>query len=386
MSEIIYLDNAATTKVDPRVVEAMLPYFTEHYGNAASKHIMGSNANKGVQKARESVAELIGCNSREIIFTSGATESINIALKGFATSNKEDGNHIITVKTEHNAVLDTCKYLETKGIDVTYLNVDKNGLINLDELKQSIKEETILVSVMFANNETGVIQPIKEIAEICHERNVYFMSDATQAVGKVNINVEEFGIDIMAFSGHKFHGPKGVGGLYIRRKRPFKVKLEPLQHGGGHEKGFRSGTLNVPGIVGLGKACELAKTELKIYDTKVRKLRDDLEKKLLEINGSWINGDKNKRLPNILNIGFDGIDSDALLPGLNGIVISTGSACTSASIKPSHVLKTMGLSDKKAYSSLRFSLGKFNSFSDITRANSILKGYLLENKETIIYE
>ena len=353
MDEVIYLDNAATTKVDPRVVEAMLPYFTEHYGNASSQHSMGSNANRGVEIARESISYLIGCTNREIIFTSGATQSINLALKGFVASNKENGNHIISVKTEHNAVLDTCKYLETKGIDVTYLNVDKNGLINLDELKQSIKEETILISVMFANNETGVIQPIKEISEICHDRNIYFMSDATQAVGKIRVDVDEFGIDIMSFSGHKFHGPKGVGGLYIRRKRPFKVKLEPLQHGGGHEKGFRSGTLNVPCIVGLGKACELAKVEMNDNNFKVRKLRDYLENKLLEIDGTWINGDKNKRLPNILNIGFDGIDSDALLPGLNGIVISTGSACTSASINPSHVLKTMGLSDKKAYSSLR---------------------------------
>jgi len=373
MNDIIYLDNAATTKVDPRVVEVMLPYFTEHYGNAASKHIVGSNANRGVESARESISDLIGCANREIIFTSGATESINLALKGFVESNKENGNHIITVKTEHNAVLDSCEYLATMGYEVTYLGVDKNGLINLEELKQSIKEETILASVMFANNETGVIQPIKEISEICHERNVYFMSDATQAVGKIKIDVEKFGIDIMSFSGHKFHGPKGVGGLYIRRKRPFKVKLEPLLHGGGHEKGFRSGTLNVPGIVGLGKACELAKAEMNDYNSKVRKLRDDLEKRLLDIKGVWVNGDLNNRLPNILNIGIEGVDSDALLSGLEDIAISKGSACSSASVNPSHVLKAMGLSERESYESIRISFSKNNNIKECDYLLSRLK-------------
>lgn len=362
---MIYLDNAATTKVDPRVVDAMLPYFTENYGNASSKHKFGGIAHEAVKKAREQVASLIGSKENEIIFTSGATEGINLAIKGIVERYKDKGNHIITVKTEHSAVLDTCKNLETKGAEVTYLNVDSDGIISLEELKSSIKDTTILVSVMLVNNEIGVIQPIEEISSICHEAGIFFMSDATQAVGKMDVDVYKLGIDLMTFSGHKFHGPKGTGAVFIRKKRPFKIKLEPQLHGGGHEKGSRSGTLNVPGIVGVGKACEIAKAELKENYKHLYTLRNALEMRLLKMNGCYLNGHKEKRIPNIVNVRLDGIDSDALIVNLNNIAMSKGSACSNNDTKASHVLSSLGLSEKEVFESIRISFSKYNTESEI---------------------
>lgn len=361
----IYLDNNSTTQIDQRVLEEMLPYFSRLYANPASNHRFGAEANQIVQKSREKVAECIHSKESEIVFTSGATEAINLAIKGIAETYPHSRNHIITVVTEHNAVLDTCKYMEKIGFQVTYLPVDSDGLIDLQTLEKSISKETILISIMYGNNETGVIQSIQEISEIAHKHNVLFMTDATQAMGKVPIDVENLGVDILAFSGHKIHAPKGIGVLYHRTKRPFNVKLEPLIHGGGHESGMRSGTLNVPGIVGIAKACEIAYKEMETNRQKVENLRDRLESELLQIEGSFLNGHKTKRMCNVSNIGFKGADADALMLGLKDIIISNGSACTSALIEPSHVLKAMGLSEEDAYSSVRFSLGKFNTREEI---------------------
>jgi cysteine desulfurase len=347
-NNVIYLDNNATTPLDPRVLDAMLPYFTENFGNASSQHPFGEVANAGVKEARNQVANLIGADMNELIFTSGATEGINLAIKGVFDAYVNKGSHIITVCTEHTAVLDVCRYLETIGAEVTYLPVQSDGLLNLDTLKDAIRPDTILVSVMFVNNETGVIQPIKEIAEIAHEKSALFMTDATQAVGKLPLKVDEYGIDIMPFSGHKLYGPKGVGALFIRQRRPNKVRIIPLQHGGGHERGYRSGTLNVPGIVGLGKACQIAQKEMNSNEKKILKWRDELELELLKIDGAFINGHKEKRLYNTINICFPDIDSDALIMGLTNpennspsIMVSNGSACTATSIEPSHVLMGM---------------------------------------------
>lgn len=381
MEDLIYLDNAATTKTDPKVVEAMLPYYTELYGNASSKHEFGVKANDAVKTSRKQIAELIGCNFNEIIFTSGATESINMAMKGLVEFHKNKSNHIITVKTEHSAVLDTCEYLEKRGVEVTYLSVDSEGIIDLKELKSSIKANTILVSVMYANNEIGVLQPIEEISKICHENGILFMSDATQAVGKIPINVYEQGIDIMPFSGHKFHGPKGIGGLFLRSKRPFKAKIEPLLHGGGHEKGLRSGTLNVPLIVGIGKAAEITHKEMSEHYEKMLKLRNELEDELLKIDGCHLNGQKEKRLPNITNVRFDGIDSDALLVNLEKIAISKGSACSSDNLKPSHVLLALGIAEDDTYSSIRISNNKFNIIDEIKFAITSIKRIIIGLRE-----
>lgn len=372
MEETIYLDNNATTKLDPRVLEAMLPYLTEEYANAASNHEFGISVNNAVKTSREKIAELIGSETNEIIFTSGATEAINLAIKGVAETYSNKGSHIITVQTEHSSVLDVCKYLETKGYEVTYLPVESDGLINLNVLKNSLRKETILVSVMFVNNEIGVIQPIKEIAEIVHSNNSIFMSDATQAIGKIPVNVNEYGIDLMSFSGHKFYGPKGIGCLYVRSRRPNKVKLSPVIHGGGHERGYRSGTLNVPGIVGLGKASELAFQEMENNSIQIKKLRDYLESELLKIKDTFINGHKTKRLYNTSNMCFKGVDADAIMTGMKNIAISNGSACTSMKVEPSHVLKAIGRKDDEAYSSIRFSLGKFNTIEDINKTITTL--------------
>ena len=360
MNKRIYLDNNATTPLDPRVLEAMMPFFTDLYGNASSNHPFGKEINTQVNKARETISDLLCAKPSEIVFTSGATEAINMALKGVAEANNDKGRHIVTASTEHPAVLDTCKYLEQRGYEVTYMPVQSDGLLNLETVKQSIRPDTILVCVMMVNNETGVIQPIKQISEIAHAKDAIFMSDATQAVGKMPVDVDELGIDLMAFSGHKFYGPKGIGGLYIRNSGENNVKVGALLHGGGHEKGFRSGTLNVPGIIGLGKAADIAQSEMEVDASKVGKLRDQIEGELLKIDNTFLNGNSQKRLYNVTNICFQGNDADAIMLGLKDVVISNGSACSSALLEPSHVLISMGLDEEDAYSSLRFSLGKYS--------------------------
>lgn len=365
--QVIYLDNNATTQIDKRVLDAMMPFLTNEFANANSTHQFGVHAYEAVKAARVQVAELIGAETHEIVFTSGSTEAINLAIKGVAENYQSKGKHIVTVSTEHSAVLDTCQYLETKGFEVTYLSVKFDGLIDLDELKTVLRDDTILVSVMLANNETGVIQPIKEIAELSHGVSALFMSDATQAVGKIAVNVDELGIDLLCLSGHKLYAPKGVGALYVRQ-RMNRVKIPALLHGGGHEKGLRSGTLNVPGIVALGEACAIAKKELSKNAESIGALRDYLETELLKIDGTSVNGNTSSRLFNTSNILFRGADSDAVIMGLSNpetdlplIAVSNGSACTSASIEPSHVLTAMGLDEVAAFSSIRFSIGKFNT-------------------------
>ena len=368
--DIIYLDNNATTPIDPRVLDAMMPYLTNLYGNASSRHKFGMQADIAVKNARKQVCDLIGCETNELIFTSGATESINLAIKGIAENYKDKGNHIVTVSTEHSAVLDTCKELEKNGYDISYLPVKSDGLLDLDIVEKTIRKDTILVSVMYINNETGVIQPIKEIAEITHKAGSIFMTDATQAVVKLRFNVNDMGIDVLTLSAHKIYGPKGTGALYFKNKRPNKVKLKALIHGGGHEKGYRSGTLNVPGIVGLGSACEYANKEMDKNEKHIRELRDYLETELLKIEKTSLNGNKKYRLYNISNICFKGISSEALIIGLENIMVSNGSACSSSLIEPSHVLKAMGQLDKDALSAIRFSLGKFNTIIDLKIVNN----------------
>jgi cysteine desulfurase len=365
--QVIYLDNNATTQIDKRVLDAMMPFLTNEFANANSTHQFGVHAYEAVKAARNQVAELIGAEAHEIVFTSGSTEAINLAIKGVAENYQSKGKHIITVATEHSAVLDTCRYLESRGIEVTYLGVKPDGLIDLDELKKALRDDTILVSVMLANNETGVIQPIKEISELAHETGAFFMSDATQGVGKIPVNVDELGIDLLSLSGHKLYAPKGVGALYVRQ-RMNRVKITALLHGGGHEKGLRSGTLNVPGIVALGEACAIAKRELSKNAEIIGALRDYLETELLKMEGTSVNGNTSSRLFNTSNILFKGADSDAIIMGLSNpendlpiIAVSNGSACTSTSIEPSHVLTAMGLDEVAAFSSIRFSLGKFNT-------------------------
>lgn len=365
----IYLDNNATTAVDPEVLEAMLPYFNVHFGNAASRsHPFGWYAEEAVEYAREQIAKLIGCETKEIIFTSGATESDNLAIKGVFEMYAGKGNHIITCVTEHKAVLDTCRHLEKSGAEVTYLPVQTNGLINPVELESSIKANTILLAIMYANNETGVLQPVKEIGVIAKKHGVLFFSDATQAVGKVPVDVQADGIDILALSAHKMYGPKGVGALYVRRKTP-RVKLSAQMHGGGHEKGMRSGTLNVPGIVALGKACEVCRLQMRQDLQRVKVLRDKLENALLSIEETYLNGDPEQRLPHVSNISFKYAEGDGLLMGFNKtIAVSSGSACTSASIEPSYVLKALGVDDDLAHSTIRFGLGRFTTVEEIDYA------------------
>ncbi len=361
----VYLDYNATTPVDARVLETMLPYFTEKFGNAASRtHAFGWVADDAVKTARQQIATLINCLDQEIVFTSGATEAINLALKGVWENYQTKGKHIITVQTEHKAVLDSCKALEKKGAEITYLPVNREGLIDLQELKNALSSQTILVSVMFANNETGVIQPIREIADLTHANNSIFMCDATQAIGKVNVDVEEEHIDLMCMSAHKLYGPKGVGGLYVRRKSP-RVSLFPQIDGGGHERGLRSGTLNVTGIVGFGKACEIAQAEMWDDAVRISKLRTRLEQLLCDLPGVHINGSTKHRLFNTTSIAFPGIRSESLINKIPNIAVAMGSACTSAIAEPSHVLKAMGLNDEDTYSSIRFSLGKYTTLEEI---------------------
>jgi cysteine desulfurase len=362
----IYMDNHATTPVDPRVLEEMLPYFTDKFGNAGSRnHSFGWVAEEAVETARQRIAKLIGAAAKEIIFTSGATESDNLAIKGVAESYKEKGNHIITAVTEHKAVLDVCKHLERRGYHVTYLPVQKDGLIDVDDLRRAIDEKTILVSIMAANNEIGVIQPIEEIGKLCQERGVLFHSDATQAVGKMPVDVNKQYIDLMSISAHKMYGPKGTGALYVRRKNP-RVQLSPIIDGGGHERGIRSGTLNVPGIVGLGKACSMASEVMSQEACHLAGMRNRLREKILgRLNEVFVNGSMEHRLPGNLNLTFAHVDGESLLMGLNDIALSSGSACTSAAIEPSHVLKALGISDDLAHSSIRFGIGRFNTEAEI---------------------
>ena len=362
----IYLDNNATTPMDPRVLEAMIPYFTEHFGNAASRnHPYGWAAEEAVDYAREQVAKLINADPKEIIFTSGATEGDNLAIKGVYEMYASKGNHIITATTEHKAVLDTCKHIEKLGGEVTYLEVKADGLVDLAELEAAIRPTTILVAIMYANNEIGVVQPIKEISAIAKKHGVLLFTDGVQAVGKIPVDVLADGIDIMAFSAHKMYGPKGVGALYVRRKNP-RVKVTAQMDGGGHERGMRSGTLNVPGIVGFGKACELARLELADDAIRLSKLRDKLENALLQIEEAYVNGNRDHRLPHVANISFKHVEGEGLLMGFNKtIALSSGSACTSASLEPSYVLKALGLGDDLAHSSLRFGLGRFTTEEQI---------------------
>jgi cysteine desulfurase len=362
----IYLDHNATTPMDPRVLEAMTPYFLEHYGNAASRnHPFGWQAEEAVDYAREQVAALIGADPKEIIFTSGATEGNNLAIKGVFDMYASKGNHIITCTIEHKAVIDTCKHIEKEGGEVTYLAVQPDGMLDLVALEAAIKPNTILISIMYANNEIGTVMPVKEIAAIAKKHGVLFFTDATQAVGKIPVNVMEDGIDLLTFTGHKMYGPKGVGCLYVRRKNP-RVKVTAQMDGGGHERGMRSGTLNVPGIVGLGKACEICKNEMEADAKRLSILRDKLENALLAVEESYLNGHKENRLPHVTNISFKHVEGEGLLMGFNkNIALSSGSACTSASLEPSYVLKALGLGDDLAHSSLRFGLGRFTTEEQI---------------------
>lgn len=375
----VYLDHNATTPCDPRVVEAMVPFFTSHFGNAASRnHPFGWAAEEAVDYAREQVAKLIGADPKEILFTSGATESDNLAIKGVFDMYASKGNHIITVTTEHKAVLDTCKHVEKSGGEVTYLEVNPEGLIDLKALEAAIKPTTILIAIMYANNETGTVQPVKEISAIARKHGVLFFTDGTQAVGKIPVDVNKDGIDLMAITAHKMYGPKGVGALYVRRKNP-RVKVTAQMDGGGHERGMRSGTLNVPGIVGFGKACELAMNEMEADAKRLSVLRDKLENALLQLEEAYVNGSREHRLPHVTNISFKYVEGEGLMMGFNkNIALSSGSACTSASLEPSYVLKALGLGDDLAHSSLRFGLGRFTTEEQIDYtieqvSNTVLK-------------
>ena len=362
----IYLDNNATTPMDPRVLEAMTPYFLNQFGNAASRnHPFGWAAEEAVDYAREQVAKLIGADPKEIIFTSGATEADNLGIKGVFEMYASKGNHIITATTEHKAVLDTCKHIEKQGGEVTYLTVQPDGLIDLTELEAAIRPTTILISIMYANNEIGTVMPIKEISAIARKHGVLVFTDATQAVGKIPVDVNKDGIDLMAFTAHKMYGPKGVGALYVRRKNP-RVKVTAQMDGGGHERGMRSGTLNVTGIVGFGKACELCMNEMEADAKRISVMRDKLENELMKIEEAYVNGSREHRLPHVANISFKHVEGEGLLMGFNkNIALSSGSACTSASLEPSYVLKALGLGDDLAHSSLRFGLSRFTTDEEI---------------------
>jgi cysteine desulfurase len=366
MHRPIYLDNQATTPVDQRVVDAMLPYFTEYFGNPSSiNHQYGWEAEAAVKNARKILANAINASPEEIIFTSGATEANNLAIKGIAEAYFQKGQHIITVATEHNAVIDPCKYLETLGFEITIIPVEKDGLIDLNLLEKNIRDDTILVSIMAANNEIGVLQPIAEIGKICHQRNIIFHTDAAQAIAKIPLDVQAMQIDLMSFTGHKIYAPKGIGALYVRRRNP-RVKLAPQQHGGGHERGMRSGTLCTPQIVGFGKAIEIAISEQQKESDRITKLRDKLWKLVSQIEGIYLNGHATQRLAGNLNISCEGVDGAALLLGLQSVMaVSSGSACSSTSTAPSHVLTALGHSEKLAYASIRFGIGRFNTEEEI---------------------
>lgn len=361
----IYLDYNSTTPLDPIVLDSMIPYLTSNFANPASSHFLGRKIKQDIEIARKRVAELIGATENEVIFTSGATESINLAIKGVFENSTSAKNHLITVSTEHKAVLDTCEYLESKGVEVTYLPVNSDGIIDLNLLEASISEHTTMISVMFVNNETGIIQPIKNIGALAKKYGILFFSDATQAVGKLEIDVQEQGIDLLSLSGHKIYGPKGIGVLYVNSESK-KVRLTPQLHGGGHENRLRSGTLNVPGIIGLGKACAIAKEDLNNnYQKEIGILRDKLEQELINLPLTKVNGKKENRIFNTVSLCFQGQDASVLIERLKNIAVSTGSACSSSLIQPSHVLKAMGLSDEDSFASVRFSLGKLSTINEI---------------------
>jgi cysteine desulfurase len=361
----IYMDNHATTPMDPRVLEAILPFFMQTFGNAASRnHSFGWDAEAAVETARKQVARLINADPKEIIFTSGATESDNLAIKGLAWECRDKRNHIVTLTTEHKAVLDTCRRLESGGYEVTYLPVDREGLVEPEDVGSAINERTMLVTIMAANNEIGVLQPVQKIGQLCHERGVFFHTDATQAVGKVPIDVAMMKIDLMSISAHKMYGPKGAGALYVRRRNP-RLQLVPLIDGGGHERGLRSGTLNVPAVVGFGKACEISMQEMAEESERLRALRDRLRDGIFsKLDGVHINGSMTHRLPHNLNLSFSGVEAESLLLPMKEVALSSGAACTSAKVEPSHVLKALGLRDS-AYSSVRFGLGRFNTEEEV---------------------
>ena len=389
MTRLVYMDNHATTPVDPRVLEAMLPYFTERFGNAASRnHSFGWAAEAAVDRAREQVAALINAKPKEIIFTSGATESDNLALKGVVEFYKEKGNHIITVATEHKAILDTCKTLERKGLaTVTYLPIDETGLIDPDDVRKAITDKTILISIMQANNEIGTVQPLAEIGKIAKEKGVLFHSDATQGVGKLPVDVEAMGIDLMSFSAHKIYGPKGIGGLYVRSRSP-RVRLAPQMDGGGHERGMRSGTLNVTGIVGLGKACEIAGEELEKESERILRMRERLRQQITgALDEVYLNGHPMQRLPGNLNLSFAFVEGESLLMGLKDIAVSSGSACTSATLEPSYVLRALGVGDDLAHTSIRFGLGRFNTDEEVDYvADRVIKEVTRLREMSPLYE
>jgi cysteine desulfurase len=366
LNKTIYLDNHATTPVDPAVLEAMMPYFTMHFGNAASRnHRFGWTAEEGVEKARMQIAQMIGANPKEIVFTSGATESNNLAIRGIAEMYQSKGNHIITTVTEHKAVIDTAKYLETKGFQITFLPVDKYGMVNLESLKAAITDKTILISIMAANNEIGTINPMAEIGTIAKERGIIFHTDAVQAVGRIPVNVDTWKVDLLSLTAHKIYGPKGIAALYVRRKNP-RVRISPIVFGGGHERGMRSGTLNVPGIVGFGKAAELVMKLLPEESKRVQGMRDRLHSEILkQLDEVTLNGHPEKRLPNNLNLSFAYVEGEALMMAIPEIAVSSGSACTSASLEPSYVLKAIGVGEELAHSSIRFGLGRFTTDAEI---------------------
>jgi cysteine desulfurase len=362
----IYLDNHATTPVDPRVLEAMVPYFSDTFGNAASRnHAFGWQAEEGVENGRAAIAKLVGATPKEIIFTSGATESDNLAIKGVAEMYREKGKHIITQATEHKAVLDTCKRLEKYGYEITYVPVQKDGRVDLDDLGKAITPKTILITIMYANNEIGVVQPIAEIGAIAKEKGVFFHVDGVQAIGKIPVDVNKDNIDLLSMSAHKLYGPKGVGALYVRRRNP-RVQLAAIIDGGGHERGMRSGTLNVTGIVGFGKACELCQAEMPEESVRLARLRDRLKDSILgQLDEVYINGSMIHRLPHNLNLSFAFVEGESMLMGINDIAVSSGSACTSATLEPSYVLKALGVGEDLAHTSIRFGIGRFNTEEEI---------------------
>ncbi|CCG19669.1 cysteine desulfurase [Taylorella asinigenitalis 14/45] len=376
----IYLDNSSTTPVDPRVVDAMVPWLYEKFGNPASRtHALGWEAEEAVEYARKQVAELVGADPREIIWTSGATESNNLAIKGAAHFYKDKGKHLITVKTEHKAVLDTMRELERQGYEVTYLDVQENGLIDLEQLKNSIRSDTILISVMYVNNEIGVIQPIEQIGEITREKGIIFHVDSAQAAGKVDIDLQKLKVDLMSFSAHKCYGPKGVGALYIRRKP--RVRIEAQMHGGGHERGFRSGTLPTHQIVGMGEAFAIMKAEMHEEIPRIRAMRDRLLEGLSEIPDVYINGDMQSRIAHNLNISFNYVEGESLIMAIRDVAVSSGSACTSASLEPSYVLRALGRDDELAHSSIRFTLGRFNTIEEIEYTIQLVKSKIDKFRE-----
>jgi cysteine desulfurase len=362
----IYMDNNSTTRVDPRVVEAMLPYFTEKFGNAASRsHPFGWESEAAVEEARELIAAIIGATAKEIIFTSGATESDNLAIKGVAAMYRKKGNHIITQATEHKAVLDTCKRLERDGCQVTYLPVDKYGQVHADQVREAMTDKTVLVSIMAANNEIGTVQPIAAIGKLCKEKGVLFHTDGVQAIGKVPVDVEEMGIDLLSLTAHKIYGPKGIGALYVRKRDP-RVRLEPQIDGGGHERGMRSGTLPVPSIVGFGAACDIARREMKEESARTFRLREKLRKGIMDrLPETYLNGHPTERLPGNANISFAYVEGEGMMMGIKDVAVSSGSACTSASLEPSYVLRALGVGDELAHSSIRFGIGRFNTEAEI---------------------